>query len=158
MSGTYIGALFSVESRLALAHWVSSQAIPNQVDPKTYHVTLIYSRETLKVPLVRREVDWSCWADKFYVFDNRQEPSQRSLVLALRSPELIDRHWYYRLNHGAKHDYPEFVPHVTLSYNVPDDFDLNRLELPKFNLRLREEYVAKLDTTWTGTDRRELER
>ena len=44
------------------------------------------------------------------------------------------------------HDYDDFIPHVTLTYDV-GDFDWKSLELPKFGLIFANEYVRPLKPT-----------
>lgn len=154
MSGTYVGVKFSESSANRLTEWLSTQELPNKVDPKTFHLTVVYSRKELELPIFNRQVNWLCWASGFKIFDD----SKCALVLTLISPEVVDSHYRYRLNNGATHDYPDFTPHLTLSYDVPADFDVSRLTLPEGNFELVEEYSAKLDLTWTGQDRREQER
>ena len=51
------------------------------------------------------------------------------LVLLLDAPSLVDRHNQIMNDHKGSYDYPEYIPHVTISYDVKDfcldNFDLN---------------------------------
>ena len=51
--GTYVCARLDKQSQNALADWVRRAGIPNPLDRKQYHVTIIYSR--IGVPEVRKE-------------------------------------------------------------------------------------------------------
>lgn len=73
----------------------------------------------------------------------------RSLILLLHSPWLVMRHNELRRVHDATHDYPEYIPHVTLSYNI-GDFDISTLninELPE-DLALTFKFKSSLDLEW----------
>jgi 2'-5' RNA ligase len=54
------------------------------------------------------------------------------LVLELSSPEIEELHEYAR-SLGCTHDYPEYTPHVTLTYAWPSD-QLPDMDLGNINL------------------------
>lgn len=96
--------------------------VPNLISQKDFHTTIQYSRAD--VP--GYEVDGSMGgkvansgAISFEKFKKPGEPS--CLVMRFDSPVLQLRHDYGRLL-GASYDFPVYKPHITLSYDVPDDF------------------------------------
>jgi len=74
------------------------------------------------------------------------------LVAALDSDYLRDKH-QTTLDHGATYDFPEYIPHVTLSYNVGDDLSEENLDklTNKYGgtvLKISKEYMQDLDPNW----------
>jgi hypothetical protein len=113
----------------ALLAWAKAQGIPNLVPAKELHVTCLYSK---------RPVDWfdlaGGWSWEGGVKVAAGGPRKvellgdenSALVLRFASSEL---EWQHRekIEKGASHDYPEYLPHVTLSYDA-SGFDLDSVE------------------------------
>jgi hypothetical protein len=49
---------------------------------------------------------------------------------------------------GASHDYPEYLPHVTLTYEVPEGFDPAVVVPYSGELRFGPEVFAPIDEDW----------
>lgn len=114
--GTYVAVELDARSRKALDSWVSQHNIPNAADPNQYHVTVIYSRKG--VPEVKSydfnlpiEGTISGW--KLFPTAN----GKNCLVAIIDAPELEKHHKTIRSELGATHDYPNYQPHVTISYD-----------------------------------------
>lgn len=54
--------------------------------------------------------------------------SEGAAVLLFSSSELAWRHEALKRDGGASSDYPEYQPHVTITYEIPDDLDLGAVE------------------------------
>lgn len=119
-TGKYIGIRFEPETKEKLKSIVAGESIPNATEPDDYHSTIAYSRGSqipgyqvagkMKNPIEAKIKD-------FGIF-----PSQdgcNCLVAKLDAPDLVDMHNKTR-EHGATHDYDEYIPHVTLSYDAGD--------------------------------------
>jgi len=66
------------------------------------------------------------------------------LVLKVESDWLLKRHDYLMVVHDAIYDYPEYIPHITLSYDIGD---MPQPEFPngiKPKLHLDIEYAEEL--------------
>lgn len=117
-NGTYISAKLTKKSQQVLDKFVSDHNIPNAADPKQYHSTIIYSRKGVpdaksykfKLPFKAKVKEWK-------KFDTQLGKSGKCLVAIMESPELEKAHKDIRKEYGATHDYPDFHPHVTVSYD-----------------------------------------
>lgn len=118
--GTYASVTLSKESQKALDDWVTKNEIPNATDPSTYHSTLIYSRKgvpeakdyKVDLPIKAKISKWS-------IFKTQQ--GKDALVAIMDSPVLTQHHKNLRSQYGATHDFPEYHPHVTISYDYGSD-------------------------------------
>lgn len=103
----------------AVRAWAASQGIATTLAPDDMHVTVAFSRAP---------VDWSqLTPDPFratvlggaravYQFPPRSTPNG-ALVLKFASPQLAGR-WQEFRDAGASWDFPEYQPHITLTYSV----------------------------------------
>lgn len=81
------------------------------------------------------------------------QSGKTALVLKLSSKFLTNRHNEIIRNHNGTHDFDDYTPHVTLSY------ELNENEIGKFNKKnikldsipvIINEYLEELDLDWNG--------
>lgn len=105
----------------AVRAWAAGQGLASALPADDMHVTVAFSREP---------VDWSALrpdeqtfvelggSTRVHQFPPRTTPNG-ALVLRFASPGLTSRWQYYR-DGGASWDFPEYAPHVTLTYSVPD--------------------------------------
>lgn len=115
--GTYIKAVLCSQTQNKIAEFVSLLNIENCVAKHDLHVTVVASRvdipasdSLLSSPIIAHPAGFS-------IFDNGVD---RCLVILLHSIDLHDLHIDYR-RRGASHDYPQYQPHVTLSYDYLSD-------------------------------------
>lgn len=110
--------------------WAKGQGFTNPESADELHATILYSRTP---------VDWMAMGDNWSGDTKGQvtvlpggprlvEPlgDKGAVVLMFVSSELQWRHMNM-VEKGASHDYPEFVPHVTITY-AAGDLDLSRVE------------------------------
>ena len=108
--GTYAALLLSQQSQQQLASWCQEQGIEHQ-PAEEFHCTVCYSRqpvphaEVLNGP-VDITADITGW----------QHLGDNATVLTLESRKLQDLHQLLK-RHGASHDYPSYLPHVTVNHN-----------------------------------------
>jgi hypothetical protein len=50
---------------------------------------------------------------------------------------------------GATHDFNTYQPHITLSYDVGEDFDVNLLPIYNGPLEFDVEYIEPLQLDWS---------
>ena len=152
--GTYGACKYSNESSVILKEWMEHWGIPNPIDPAKFHTTIIYSRAEIdkkyQISISEAEMkklDWVFSPTELAMFG---EGDQRILVLKLLAPQLNEMHETLLLN-GATFDYPEYNPHVTLSYDVPEGYDWQRIVPPPVNFIPSSVYFEPLDLNWEGT-------
>jgi len=142
-NGTYVAAKLSKPSQKQLDQFVIKHNIPNAADPKQYHSTIIYSRKGVPdvesypfgLPIKAHVKEWK-------LFDTKYGNSGKCLVAIMDSPELDDYHYLVRKLYGAQHDYPDYHPHVTVSYDY--DGPLPK-ETPTFGLEYDAIEIKPLD-------------
>lgn len=141
--GTYIKADPIQANRDQLFSWTQENGITNAVDSSEYHTTIIYSKNPCPEA---KEYDFKlpmhATVSGFKIFD---APLGRCLVAALESEDLKTVNSDIMQRYGATSDYPEYIPHITLSYNYDGDLPTNP---PKINVWFNKVEVKGLDPTW----------
>lgn len=144
---TYVGMKFADESLDEIMKL--SEGLPARTTRSTLHVTVIYS----KAPIVftaKGELSepFEAKPKKYSLFTT--DKAANCLVMELDCDELVARHKKIMKDTGASYDFPVYHPHVTLSYDVGDGFDIKTLPdlegVP--TLYLTTEYSQKLDFNW----------
>lgn len=151
--GTYIAAKFTDKTKRHLKALAKSLEVDNVVEESKYHVTIVYSRKpftdfniysTLKKP-------WVGTPTELEIFDTQS--GSRALVLRFDCPKLVERHEYFKKEHGATYDFDEYKTHVTLSYDVGKDWEIPKdLNIKKLisTLEISHEYYEALNTDWAS--------
>lgn len=145
MKGAYVGVRFDDESLKQLQNLQKMYKIPNPTPTKDMHSTVIYSRVPVDFPIcdeVNQVVDRQV---QFHVFNTRD--GARALVLKIKSDYLTKRH-ELGTELGATYDFPDYIPHITLSYDVGDkQFSTKSFKLEK-DLIIKSEYAEELNLNW----------
>ncbi len=142
--GTYVAFEMSKDSRELLDHFISQVLGPiERVDPKSYHITVIYSRTPVPdADNLPRDMSAEANATGYEVFQTKD--GGKCLVLRVESGEA--RALNKKLGRmGATSDFPDYKPHVTLCYNMSEDIDVADLPVPKFSLTFDKLTVDPLD-------------
>lgn len=145
--GTYAGGNFSKDVQDGLEKFSNDNNIPN-INTE-YHTTILYSRKHLPDYKAAGKVKYDTPLHSFEVFGG----DTNVLVLKLDSPDLQERHNELMKEHKATYDFPEYIPHITLSYDI-GDFDINTLDiedLDDIDFRVIEEYQEDLNLDWKNT-------
>lgn len=158
VKGTYAGVRFCDDTKQSLIDYMHEANIPNMLDKEKLHTTLLYSRVHCPNYEPADPANFTGEPTGFEVWDtNPPEGSDgdvsRCLVLKYNCPELVQRHSDLRAKHGATHDYPEYTPHITLSYDIgdmdEDQFPDIRKHLSTINIV--KEYSEDLDLDWAAS-------
>ena len=150
-TGTYAAVKYDYDTLMMLNQWLVINNIPNQVSMNDIHSTLIYSRK--QIPSVYQvNMDSSKLNSLGLSFDPLEfaifgKEGERVLVLKLYAVELVNLHKTL-IEIGATHDYDSYEPHVTLSYDLPNDFDWEILQLPLFGFIPASINYEPLDLDW----------
>ena len=156
--GTYVAAKYDETSCHLLSAWMHMWQIPNPVPTDKLHSTVVYSRAPLSIDkqlffqeLIEQDHkvrDWRATPTGFAFFQSSSSCSKRDvLVLLLDCPFLYDLHDDL-IEMGATHDFDTYEPHVTLSYGVPENFDVKRLVLPPIFFTVEKINFEPLDVNW----------
>lgn len=145
--GTYVSLEMSEESRALLDNFVEMNlGLTERVDPKTYHITIIYSRTP--VPSAEFLLDRNtslpveAMATGYEIFPTKNDGN--CLVMRLVCPYAT------RLNsqltkEGATSDYSEYKTHLTIAYNMTQEVDPHTLPVPQFQMIFDKLNVDALD-------------
>jgi len=151
-AGSYVGVRLSNKTKEGLEAFAHKAAVPNALDSKDYHTTVMYSRipfhdkfkplGRLSVPIVGLGKNLALWPT---------QDGGNCLVYIYDCPDLSARHEWIMNMYDATYDFPEYIPHITLSYDVGD---LKLDELPNIHnwvpeIEIVEEYVKPIDPNWT---------
>jgi len=147
VNGTFVGVKYSAKTEYDIISFMENNNIPNPIKKEELHTTLIFSRtkiENLSIdeeiyPIVGYGVSPNIWESG--------DKTTHVLVVKISAPRLVERHKDIMQSHPeATYDFPEYIPHVTLSYDIDPQFDINTLNMLKFPvLEIVKEYSQKLD-------------
>ena len=121
--GTYVNVKLSDSDKNRLYDWVTKNGITNPLDKDEYHVTVIYSltpcpdaaKYDFNLPITGRICGWK-------IFD---APIGRCLVAHVESEDLQRINADLKANYGATSTFPEYIPHITVSYNFEGEIPQN---------------------------------
>ncbi len=121
--GTYASILPSEATKEAIFRFCSDLGIPNLEEPDEYHCTIIYSSKAC--PDVAKE-DWQLPCAALMKGFKILGTDKQVLVMELYCPRATMLHEQFMAKHGATHDYPEYIPHITVAKEfqgsvVPED-------------------------------------
>lgn len=102
--------------------------LPNPLDSNEYHSTVVYSRNHIEFPVKEIPLNtWYAYPIGFDVFEGEKDGKLTNCcVLKIESYFMTRRHQELRRYFNATHDFPDYKPHVTLSYDI-GDFDVTKL-------------------------------
>jgi hypothetical protein len=130
-NGTFVAVKFAKEVTDALEAYCMRNNVPNPIQPSDFHSTVVCSRRRLKNVALLRDIHpgWIATPIGFDVFDTRHEDGSttKCLVLKIDCPEMYARHNFFRQFEKASHDFPSYIPHITLSYDI-GDYDISGIE------------------------------
>lgn len=124
-NGTYVCAKLKYEHAKSIHDFCVQHSISNHLRADELHTTLIYSAVSTAVgPVVNADPYYTAEVDRLELWNVKD---CNFLIMILKSDDLIDRHYTMREQHGFTHDYPDYVPHISLSYDVPHDIEIDML-------------------------------
>lgn len=101
----------------ALAAWATRHGVPNVISAEEMHATIIYSRAQVDWDAISYADPDSYTAEGGPRFLKVLGPTESTLALRFVSDYFRFRHDEFR-EMGASWDWPEYLPHVTLSYDA----------------------------------------
>ena len=137
--GTYASLKLKPTSQKRLSKWLKATNITTNIDPEEYHCTVVYSRKYLP-ELETKEVHLPQSATV-----SGWEKLGNTLVLLLESKSIEKLHTDAK-KMGATHDFPEFIPHVSIASDYTGELPE---EIPDFKLFFNEYKVEELDTEYS---------
>lgn len=142
--GLYVAAKFSESTLDALENLQRSLKIPNPVPRDKLHTTIVYSRVYIPYKVASGSFEIAD-KGKLTIFDT--QGGARALVFEMESDYLAARHNYAKAL-GATYDFPDYRPHITLSYDVGPLSFIGEHQVP---IVLDREYAEELNLDWKDT-------
>lgn len=133
-----------------LIAWARAQGLETTLTAEDMHVTVLYSRTPVD-PMAMGET-WGSETDGGLIVKAGgpralERFGEGALVLQFASWSLTNRH-ADMIRAGASHDWPEYAPHVTITYTVPEGFDIEAVRPYAGELRFGPEIFSPLDLDW----------
>lgn len=133
-----------------LIAWAKANGFESTLPADDMHVTVLYSRQPVDPMKMGR--DWR-EDEKGQITVRPGGPrsierlGENAVVLRFACPDLDWRH-RDMIEAGGSHDYDEYQPHVTLSYSVPADVDVEAIQPPIMSLVFGPELFESLNLDW----------
>jgi 2'-5' RNA ligase len=153
--GTYVSLEMSEESRQMLDNFVAMNlGLDERVDPKTYHITVIYSRTPVPSAEIllhkNTTLPVEAQATGYEVFPTKNDG--KCLVMRVICPYAT------RLNsqlarEGATSDYDHYKAHITIAYDMTQEVNPDNLPVPQFQMIFDRLNVAPLDPEFTPANK-----
>ena len=145
-SGTYVAVIPDAASMKKLVKWSKKAKIQNPIKEDDYHTTVVYSRKgipkakkhVINFPINAKIKEWKLFGD-----------NQNCLVALLDCPQLKKEFDTYTKAYGAVSDYPEYLPHITFSYDFVGDLPDS---LPDFEIVFDHMKFQPIDPDWNSKD------
>ena len=147
--GVYVAVKYKDSAKEQIDNFIKTNNIKNPVRTDSLHSTIIYSTKYDNIVELGDMMQVPVEIFKFEVW--KTQDGKSALVGKLFAPDLIKRHLELMSNHDLTYDYPEYKPHITISYDVGDDFDINLLQASDIGkLYTAYEYKEDLELDWAS--------
>lgn len=143
--GVYVAVKYNQSAGDDLLDFIKKHDIPSTMKDKDFHTTLIYSRKHADIQDLDDNMEDSeivAYPKELHVFETFDK--KRALVIKLDCPYLLERHKYLMQKYDLTYDYDEYIPHITLSYDIGDMEIPKDVKFPKF-FRIQSEYSEDLN-------------
>lgn len=128
--------------------WAKAQGFTSTLPANDMHVTVAFSKQPVNWAAAgRRSEPLNEWGGprKLQAFG----PEGDAIVLQFESGELHKR-WEELLGIGASWDWPEYHPHLTITYSKPPELVLGMVEPFKGMIQLGPEVFAEVKAGWAS--------
>ena len=143
--GLYIAVKYNQSAGDNLLDFIKKYNIPSTMKSEDFHTTLIYSRKFADIQELEDDLGDSEIVAKpteLHVFETFDK--KRALVIKLDCSYLKERHKYLMQKYNLTYDYDEYIPHITLSYDIGEMEIPKDVKFPKF-FRIQAEYQEDLN-------------
>lgn len=145
-SGTYVAINYNEESNKILEEFCEYLGV-NKSEDHDFHSTIIYSRKVLEKLESLGDINWIVSVTDYDVWNGEHGDA---FVLVCNCQEATDRHNQIVKEHGATHDYDNFILHITIGYDVDTPKLPSRKDITGYirnikNLTAINEYTEELN-------------
>lgn len=143
--GVYVAVKPTEQSIIELNLLIQKYDIPNAIDGNKLHSTIVFSRIYADIS-VNKDNIYEATIENFRIFKMRGGDS--GLAIQMKSTAIVNRHMYFMKKYNLAYEFDEFIPHITITYNIKPDFDCSKLSIDRKKLFFHGEYVEDLDLEW----------
>ena len=143
--GIYVAVKYNQSAGDDLLDFIKKYEIPSTLKAEDFHTTLINSRKCADIQDLDDDMGDSEIVAKpteLHVFETFDK--KRALVIKLDCPYLEERHKYLMQKYDLEYDYDEYIPHITLSYDIGEMEVPKDVKFPEF-FRIQAEYKEDLN-------------
>ena len=143
--GIYVAVKYNQSAGDDLLEFIKKYQIPSTLKAEDFHTTLIYSRKWADIKELDENMGDSeiiAKPTELHVFETFDK--KRALVIKLDCPYLEERHKYLMQKYDLEYDYDEYIPHITLSYDIGEMEVPKDVKFPEF-FRIQAEYKEDLN-------------
>ena len=153
--GLYIAVNYNPYSVNKIIEIAENYQVPNIIASDKFHTTLIYSTKGAENVEVYDNIQYVVLPNALDIWTSKS--GEKCLVLKVDCKQLVDRNKELMSRYGFVSDYPEYIPHITISYAIGD---WNRIDEMQsylnsnkiYNMLLTTgEYMENLQTEWSDT-------
>lgn len=152
IKGTYVAVKYNPYSLTKLIEVAHEYNVPNVISLDDMHTTLIYSTKGADTVEVHDKINYIGIPNKFNIWESQN--GSKCLVLILNCNALVERNTELMNKYDFVSDYPEYTPHITLSYDVGNWGNLEKLNEKIIKNKIyymvvtTHEYVEDLNIGW----------
>jgi hypothetical protein len=143
-SGLYVAAYFDDETNQRIAKYLADYNIPNPIKSPGFHTTIVYSKVPVNDFEPNHSIDITVDTTDSIIEGWDTPSGARCLVWHYDSTYLRLR-FEEAMEAGATYDFDEYKPHISLSYDIGQDYDVSTLPVPDFPIYLRGEYSEPIE-------------
>lgn len=145
-----VGVRFSEKTLDDIEEFVRINKIPNPVPRDDLHSTIVYSRNPLTGFYAKERIDpvWSGYSHECGPWPmNHMTPPTSGFVIKYQCQDLLKRFMFLTTICGATHDYDNFFPHITISYDTGKELCACDMPQPKFTqpIEIVSEWYEKIE-------------
>ena len=143
-----------VKNANEILSWAKEQGFKTTLPAEDLHVTIAFSRTA--VDWMKMDQDWYASGDgKGELTVNPGGPrmldalgeKKDAIVLLFSSTDLQWRHMAMR-EQGASWDWPEYQPHITITYDKPEGMDIDQVKPYRGKIVLGPEIFEEINEDW----------
>lgn len=130
VKGLYAAVKFSKDTIDRILKYCGDKDIPNILNPEDFHSTLCYSRKLVPDFKPVDELFEEGKPKKFEIWESPPNAfkEEKTFCLVLKySSSYMENRFKEIMDMGATYDYDEYKPHLTISYDVGEGFDVSKL-------------------------------
>lgn len=142
--GVYIRLEYKYDSVKKLYKYLIDNNIPNHINMNDIHTTLLYSKKCLDGYIPENKLkNINVKPLRFEMWKTCE--NSNCLVLLVENKNINKLHNYIVKYYKGKHFRKQFIPHITLSYDIDINYNYKELKIPDFDLIINNEIMYNTD-------------